>query len=136
MHVENELVEIMTTGDHEYEEVIEEYEEEIPKLSLTDLAKNSPAQGKPRCITLILNNNWIYIYDVHLGYKHSMETTCINISTMSPTSIGRVAAMLRMSIAWVTCRYSQIGDKYDHSWQNGGKENGDRVGIWVGYWWV
>ena len=29
MHVENELVEIMTTGDHEYEEVIKEYEEEI-----------------------------------------------------------------------------------------------------------
>ena len=29
MHVENELVEIVTTGDHEYEEVIEEYEEEI-----------------------------------------------------------------------------------------------------------
>ena len=29
MHVENELVEIMTTDDHEYEEVIEEYEEKI-----------------------------------------------------------------------------------------------------------
>ena len=29
MHVENELVEIMTTGDHEFEEIIEEYEEEI-----------------------------------------------------------------------------------------------------------
>ena len=29
MHVENELVEIKTTNDHEYEEVIEEYEEEI-----------------------------------------------------------------------------------------------------------
>ena len=29
MHVENELVEIMTIGDHEYEEVIKEYEEEI-----------------------------------------------------------------------------------------------------------
>ena len=29
MHVENELEEIMTIGDHEFEEVIEEYEEEI-----------------------------------------------------------------------------------------------------------
>ena len=29
MHVENELVEIVTTGDHEYEEVIEECEEKI-----------------------------------------------------------------------------------------------------------
>ena len=29
MHVENELVEIVTTGDHEFEEIFEEYEEEI-----------------------------------------------------------------------------------------------------------
>ena len=29
MHVENELAKIMTIGDHEFEEVIEEYEEEI-----------------------------------------------------------------------------------------------------------
>ena len=29
MNVENELVEIVTIGDHEFEEVIEEYEEEI-----------------------------------------------------------------------------------------------------------
>ena len=29
MHVENELVEVMTIRDHEFEEVIEEYEEEI-----------------------------------------------------------------------------------------------------------
>jgi hypothetical protein len=29
MHIENELAEIMTTGDQEYEEIIEEYEEEI-----------------------------------------------------------------------------------------------------------
>ena len=29
MHVENELAEIMTTGDHEFEEFLEEYEEEI-----------------------------------------------------------------------------------------------------------
>ena len=29
MHVENELVEFVTMGEQEYEEVIEEYEEEI-----------------------------------------------------------------------------------------------------------
>ena len=29
MYVENELAEIMTIEDHEFEEIIEEYEEEI-----------------------------------------------------------------------------------------------------------
>ena len=29
MHVENELAEIVTIGDHEFEEVIEKYEAEI-----------------------------------------------------------------------------------------------------------
>ena len=29
MHVKNELVEIETIDDHEFEEIIEEYEEEI-----------------------------------------------------------------------------------------------------------
>ena len=68
MHVENELEEFMTEGEQEYEEVIEEYEEEVLvqeevlELSLTDLANNPPAQGKPRCITLIFYNHWIYIY--------------------------------------------------------------------------
>ena len=53
MHVENELVEIVTTGDHEFEEIIEEYEEEIlvhediPKPPLIDSANTTPAQGKP-----------------------------------------------------------------------------------------
>ena len=41
MHVENELAEIVTIGDHEFEEVIEEYEEilvqeEVPEPPLTD----------------------------------------------------------------------------------------------------
>ena len=42
MHVENELVEFMTAGEQEYEEVIEEYKEEIlvqeevPEPPLTD----------------------------------------------------------------------------------------------------
>ena len=30
MHVDNELVEIVTTGDREIEEIVEDYEEEIP----------------------------------------------------------------------------------------------------------
>ena len=60
MHVENKLAEIVTTDDHEFEKIIEEYEEEIlvqeevPKPPLTDLADTMPVQGKPRCITSIL----------------------------------------------------------------------------------
>ena len=68
MHVENALVEFMTAGEQEYEEVIKEYKEEVfvqeeaSEPPTTDIADNSSAQGKPRCITLILNNHWIYIY--------------------------------------------------------------------------
>ena len=29
MHVKNELAEIVTTDDHEFEEIVKEYEEEI-----------------------------------------------------------------------------------------------------------
>ena len=53
MHVENKLAEIVTIGDHEFEEVIEEYKEEIlmqdevPEPPLTDWADTTPAQGKP-----------------------------------------------------------------------------------------
>ena len=60
MHVENELAEIMTTGDHEFKEIVEEYEEEILvqeevlEPPLTDSANTASAQGKPRCITSIL----------------------------------------------------------------------------------
>ena len=60
MYVENELAEIVTTGDYKFEEIIEEYEEEIlvqeevPEPPLTDSADTAPAQGKPRCITSIL----------------------------------------------------------------------------------
>ena len=42
MHVENELIEFIPAGEQEYEEVIEEYEEEIlmqeevPEPPLTD----------------------------------------------------------------------------------------------------
>ena len=53
IHVENELAEIVTTGDHEFEEIVEVYEEEILvqeevlELPLTNWADTLPAQGKP-----------------------------------------------------------------------------------------
>ena len=84
MHVKNELVGFVTAGEQEYEEVIEEYEEEVlvweeaPQPPTTNIADNPPVQGKPRCITLILNNHWIYICDVHLRYMIYIETTCID----------------------------------------------------------
>ena len=52
MHVDHELVEFVLVDEQEYEEVIEEYEEDI--LVGADLTDPSPAQGKPRCITPIL----------------------------------------------------------------------------------
>ena len=63
MHVENELVEIVTIDDHEFKEIIEEYEEEVLvreevlEPPPTDSADTVPAQGKPWCITLIFDNH-------------------------------------------------------------------------------
>ena len=68
MHVENELVEFVATGEQKYEEVIKEYEKEVlvqegaPKPPVTNFADTPPAQDKPQCITLILNDHRIYIY--------------------------------------------------------------------------
>jgi hypothetical protein len=79
MHIENESVEIMTIGDHGFEEIIEEYEEvqdEVPEPPLTDSANTAPAQGKPWCITLMLIIT-VYICVVHLRCMNFMETTCI-----------------------------------------------------------
>ena len=45
------------TSDHEFEEIVKEYEEEILiqeevlEPPLTNSADTAPAQGKPRCIT-------------------------------------------------------------------------------------
>ena len=70
MHVENTLVEFMTAGEQEYEEVIKEYKEEVfvqeeaSEPPTIDIVDHSPAQGRPWCITLILDNHWIYICDV------------------------------------------------------------------------
>jgi hypothetical protein len=60
MHVEHELVEYVTAEEQDYEEILEEYEEEIlmqegaSEPSTTDFAAAPLAQGKPRCITSIL----------------------------------------------------------------------------------
>jgi hypothetical protein len=52
MHIENELTEIVTISDQEYEEEIF-MQEEVPEPPLTDAADTVPAQDMPRCITLI-----------------------------------------------------------------------------------
>ena len=63
MHVDNELAEFIPMGEQEYEEIIEEYEEEIlvqegaPEPSVANFVDTLPAQGKHRCITLILNDH-------------------------------------------------------------------------------
>ena len=63
MHVENKLVEIVTTDDREFDEIVEEYKEEIlvreevQEPPMTDSANTAPAQGKTRCITLIFYNH-------------------------------------------------------------------------------
>ena len=58
MHVENELAEIVTIGDHEFEEYEEILvQEEVLEMPLTDSSNTAPAQGKPRCITLIFYNH-------------------------------------------------------------------------------
>jgi hypothetical protein len=50
----------VTAEEQDYEEIVEEYEEEVlvqegvPEPLTTDFAAAPPAQGKPRCITLIL----------------------------------------------------------------------------------
>ena len=62
-YVDHELVDFMFVGEPEYDEVIEEYEEEIlvqegaQEPIGTDPTDPSPAQGKPRCITPILNDH-------------------------------------------------------------------------------
>ena len=58
MHIEDEPLEIVTFGEQEYDEVVEEYEEilvqeDVPKPPVTDFADTAPTQGKPRCITPI-----------------------------------------------------------------------------------
>jgi hypothetical protein len=88
MHVENDLVEFGTADDQEYEEIVEEYKEEIfmpeefQEPSVTDTTDLAPAQGKPRCITYIFDNHYIYV--VHLHCRNFMIPTCIYILTYEP----------------------------------------------------
>jgi hypothetical protein len=59
MDVDHEVVEYVAVEELDFEEVIEEYEEEIfvpeefQEPPATDTSNFAPAQGKPRCITLI-----------------------------------------------------------------------------------
>ena len=65
-----------------------------------------------------------------------METICIDNPPMSPTSLGRVAAMLRFFDSVSNLPLLTIGDYYYHSHDKMMKRNGDRAVIWYGYWCV
>ena len=90
MHIENESTEIMTTSEHEFEEIVEEYEEkilmqeEVLEPPLIDSANTAPAQGKPRCITSIFHMHHICVC-VCCAFTLQeifVETTCIDISIL------------------------------------------------------
>ena len=66
MLVDHELVEFVPADEQDYEEVIEEYkeilvQERAPEPFGADFVDPLPAQGKPWCITLILNNHLTYM---------------------------------------------------------------------------
>jgi hypothetical protein len=86
MYIVNKLAKAMTVDDQEYEEIIEEYEEEIlipegvPEPPVTDTAfDTAPAQGKPRCIILIFNDHYICV--MHLRCRKLYENHMQYIST-------------------------------------------------------
>jgi hypothetical protein len=60
MHIDHEIVEYVATEEQDYEEIVEEYEEEIfmpeefQEPPVSDTSDLAPTQGKPRCINLIL----------------------------------------------------------------------------------
>ena len=94
MHVENELVEIVTTDYREFKEIVKEYEEEILMQEEvlepppTNSANTVPAQGKPWCITLIFYNHYLYmLYAFMLEESYENHLHRYNCS-MSPTSQG------------------------------------------------
>jgi hypothetical protein len=74
MHVDHEVVEYVAAEEQDYEEIVEEYEEEIfvpeefQEPPVTDTSYLAPAQGKSRCITRILiifiNTLCIYVAGV------------------------------------------------------------------------
>ena len=59
MHVDHELVEFVPANEQDYEEIVEEYEEEVLiqegalEPFIVDFVDTPPVQGKPRCITNI-----------------------------------------------------------------------------------
>ena len=54
---------------------------------------------------------------------------------MSPTTIGQVAAMLRIFGSVSNLPLLTICDYYYHSYdKKGERKNRDRAGIWYGYW--
>ena len=82
-HLDHELVDFVPVDEPEYDEVIEEYEEEIfaqeetQEPVGTDLADPAPAQGKPRCITPIfkwsLNIFIWYAFTLQAFYGNYMD---------------------------------------------------------------
>ena len=72
MHIDHELAEFVPVDKQEYEDVIEEYKEEIlvqegaPEPFGADLADPPPAQGKPRSITPIFYDHWIYMMCIYV----------------------------------------------------------------------
>jgi hypothetical protein len=84
MHVENDLVEFGTADDQEYEEIVEEYEEEIFVLEefqeppVTDSTNLAPAQGKPQCITHNFYNHYVCMYI----YIYMCVCVCVCVCVM------------------------------------------------------
>ena len=78
MHVDYELVEFMPADEQDYEEIIEEYEEEV-------LVQEGAPEPFSAHFAAPVHNPYFYwslnIYNVHLCYRYFMETTCIKIST-------------------------------------------------------
>ena len=56
IHIDNELVEFVPAGEQEYEQEILVQEEAL-EPSVADFVDTPPAQGKPQCITLVLNGH-------------------------------------------------------------------------------
>ena len=72
-HVEHERVDFVPIGEPEYDEVIEEYEEEIfaqeeaQEPVGADPADPAPAQGKPRRITpILIITEYIYMTCIYV----------------------------------------------------------------------
>jgi hypothetical protein len=86
MHVDHEAVEYVVVEEQDYEEIVEEYVEEIfmseefQEPPVSDTSDLAPAQGKPQCITHNFYNHYvdIYIYMCDaLRCRNFMIPTCI-----------------------------------------------------------